>query len=537
MWDHYRRSLYRAPEVGMTLDFSRVDFTPDYLAGMADSVASAADAMEALESGALANATENRMVGHYWLRAPDLAPTEDITQAIEREIAAVEQFAQDLRYGTFRGADGAFKHIIHVGIGGSALGPQLVCDALGDDRGLPQMHFLDNGDPAGVDRLLRRLDGKLGRTLVSIASKSGWTPTPMQVLQELQHAYEQASLNFGQHVVATTMPRTALDECAAGEGWRARFRIWPWVGGRTSVTSVVGLLPAALLGVDIRAFLRGAAQVDELTRQRDPMRNPAMLLALAWHQIGRGKGEKDMVILPYKDRLSLFPRYVQQLVMESVGKKVNRRGEIVYQGFTVYGNKGSTDQHAYVQQLRDGPANFFATFIHVEQDRVGPSCEVAPGLTLEDYLFGHLEGTRNAFYERGRESITISLRRLDPSSLGALIALYERAVGLYAEFIDVNAYDQPGVDKDAASGVVELQQLAMTHLRNSPSPQSVEEIAVAIQRQGEEETLYKILTRLAIDPRRGVLHVGDSEAFGSEGDVTRFQGSCDPVENSKESAS
>src|SRR5213595_3433125 len=113
--------------------------------------------------------------------------------------------------------------------------------------------------------------------------------------------------------------------------------------------------------------------MDQLTRADVVEQNAAMLLALMWFYAGEGKGMKDMVILPYKDRLALFSRYLQQLVMESLGKERDREGRVVHQGIAVYGNKGSTDQHAYVQQLRDGVANFFVTFIEVLKDARGPS--------------------------------------------------------------------------------------------------------------------------------------------------------------------
>ncbi len=139
-----------------------------------------------------------------------------------------------------------------------------------------------------------------------------------------------------------------------------------------------------------------------------------------------------MVILPYKDRLALFSRYLQQLVMESLGKERDLDGAVVHQGIAVYGNKGSTDQHAYVQQLRDGVPNFFATFIEVLRDRDGQSLEVDPGVTAGDYLHGFLLGTRRALYENGRASMTITVDAVTPRTVGMLIALYERAVGLYA---------------------------------------------------------------------------------------------------------
>src|SRR5204862_1383957 len=134
-----------------------------------------------------------------------------------------------------------------------------------------------------------------------------------------------------------------------------------------------------------------------------------MMLALMWHDAGNGRGEKDMVILPYKDRLMLFSKYLQQLVMESLGKERDLDDKVVNQGIAVYGNKGSTDQHAYVQQLRDGVNNFFATFIEVRKGAPAPQVEVEPGTRCGDFLQGFLRGTRKALYENGRESVTISI--------------------------------------------------------------------------------------------------------------------------------
>jgi len=174
-------------------------------------------------------------------------------------------------------------------------------------------------------------------------------------------------------------------------------------------------------------------------------------------------------------------RYLQQLVMESLGKEHDRAGRAVHQGIAVYGNKGSTDQHAYVQQLRDGLHNFFVTFIQVLRDREGDALLVEPDVTSGDYLFGFLMGTRRALADKGRGSILITLDELSARSLGALIALYERAVGLYAEMIDVNAYHQPGVEagKKAAGEVLELQQSLLAALRRDRSPRTAEALAAA----------------------------------------------------------
>jgi glucose-6-phosphate isomerase len=141
-----------------------------------------------------------------------------------------------------------------------------------------------------------------------------------------------------------------------------------------------------LQGLDIDALLAGAKACDEVTRSTQTSRNPAALLAAMWFHAGGGRGAKDMVVLPYKDRLELFSKYLQQLIMESLGKELDRNGKVVNQGLAVYGNKGSTDQHAYVQQLRDGLNNFFVTFIEVLRDRDGASLAVEPGVTSGDYL-------------------------------------------------------------------------------------------------------------------------------------------------------
>src|SRR5438105_11622246 len=227
-----------------------------------------------------------------------------------------------------------------------------------------------------------------------------------------------------------------------------------------------------------------------------------MLLALMWFYAGNGRGEKDMVVLPYKDRLLLFSRYLQQLVMESLGKERDLDGRKVNQGIAVYGNKGSTDQHAYVQQLRDGVNNFFVTFIEVRKGRAGKSIEVEPGATSADFLEGFLRGTRTALFESGRDSITVSVPEVTPAAVGALIALYERAVGFYASLVNINAYHQPGVEagKKAAGAVIELQRKLLARLRSERrEPRTAEELAAAIGAPDEVETVFKVLEHLAVN--------------------------------------
>jgi glucose-6-phosphate isomerase len=235
--------------------------------------------------------------------------------------------------------------------------------------------------------------------------------------------------------------------------------------------------------------------------------NAVMLLAVMWYHAGNGKGQKDMVVFPYKDRLALFTKYLQQLVMESLGKEKNLAGEIVHQGIAVYGNKGSTDQHSYVQQLSEGVLNFFVTFVEVRNDRRGARFEVEDGITSGDYLEGFLRGTRSALYEKGRESITMSIPEVNAFYIGALIALYERAVGFYGSLVNINAYDQPGVEagKKAASKLLELQKQVRAQL--SDKGKTAEQIARSVD--ADPEDVFHSLRHLASNDLR--INVGTAD--------------------------
>jgi glucose-6-phosphate isomerase len=219
-----------------------------------------------------------------------------------------------------------------------------------------------------------------------------------------------------------------------------------------------------------------------------------------------------MVVLPYKDRFELFSKYLQQLVMESLGKELDLDGKVVHQGLAVYGNKGSTDQHAYVQQLRDGVANFFAVFIEVLKDRDGASLEVESGATSGDFLSGFFLGTRSALYESGRASLTLTVPDASAFTVGMLIALFERAVGLYASLIHINAYHQPGVEagKKAAASVLGLQRQAVAHLAAHPErAYSADALATALGQPDAAEMVFKICTHLAAN-HRGVKNASDT---------------------------
>ncbi len=496
-WERYKKYLCVCPSIGLKLDISRMSISDDYLERMEPGMQKAYKAMIELEAGSIANPDENRMVGHYWLRSPDRAPTDEIRQEIRDTIQAIKDFVFSVHAGKIYPRKRArFTHLLSIGIGGSALGPQFIANALGNQSDKMKPLFIDNTDPDGIDRVLSSIGNDLDNTLTIVISKSGGTIETRNGMIEVAAAYKKAGLSFERHAVAVTGVGSNLDNIAKSGGWLHRFPMWDWIGGRTSLMSAVGLLPAALQGIYIDGVLKGAALCDEITRDTNTLSNPAALLALAWYHATKGRGEKDMVILPYKDRLMLFPKYLQQLVMESLGKETDLSGKIVNQGIAVYGNKGTTDQHAYVQQLRDGVNNFFTTFIGVLHDRDAPSVEVEPGVTSGDYLSAYLQGTRSALYEKNRDSITIMIEKLDAQSVGALIALYERAVGFYAALINVNAYHQPGVEagKKMAGAIIRLQLDAIDFIRkNTGKAFTAEEVAKAVNAGEHVESVFTIL--------------------------------------------
>ena len=710
LWQRYQDYLCVHPSVGLVLDISHMKFPHQYLEEMTSPMQNAFAKMNALENGCIANPHENRMVGHYWLRHPALAPSRRIQTAIEKNISEIKNFAGKIHAGILHSPTGkSFQKILLVGIGGSALGPQFIHQALGVSENRMAFYCLDNTDPDGMDLLFGEIGPDLSETLVLVISKSGRTIETRNGMLEVEAAYRRVGLQFAGHAVAITGSGSALEEKALTEGWLDVFPIWDWVGGRTSLFSSVGLLPACLEGIEIDGLLTGAANMDQITRQADVRQNPSALLALMWYYAGEGKGNKNMVILPYKDRLAFLSRYLQQLIMESLGKEKNLSGEVVHQGITVYGNKGSTDQHAFVQQLREGAPDFFVTFVQVLQERIPlpssdgekriplpsndeensislpskdgksiplpwregsgegekggsplksqdqerippsssdgekrippsssdgekriplsssdsekripssscdgekrtppsssyeekrippsssdgekriplpwregsgegekggsplksqdqeriplPSCdgekripssssdgekrippssndgekriplpwregpgvrcrgegekacfplkslEVESSVTTGDFLQGFLLGTEEALYDNDRESMTITLDAVNASTIGALLALFERAVGFYASLVQINAYHQPGVEagKKAASTVLDLQSKILQYLKSHSGRYfTLEEITAAIDHPDDCRTSFKILEYLTRNER------------------------------------
>ncbi|NLF17356.1 MAG: glucose-6-phosphate isomerase [Lentisphaerae bacterium] len=408
--------------------------------------------MRDIENGAVKNPDEHRRVTHF---------TDRIAYPESALFRRVEAFAENVRQRCESGRGQPVEAVIVNGIGGSALGPQLLQFACHgpawnerspqERRFYPRLYFLDNTDSAGLADALAVVRPQT--TMVVTISKSGGTQETRNNLVALQQAYAAVGEPFARHAVAITQRGSKLDRQAQAERWLARFPMAESIGGRTSETSIVGHLPAALTGIPFRELLAGACHMDALTREPDPRRNPAYQLAIAWYLAGHGRGDRNMVVVPYADRLVLLSRYLQQLVMESLGKARDLDGRLVFQGLNVFGNKGGTDAHAYIQQLNDGRDDFFVTFIEILRDPL--QADVDDGLTMGDYLHAFRQGLANALTAKGRQVINLTLEELTPFSLGLIIALYERAVAYYAELIGINAFHQPGVEAyKKASGAV-----------------------------------------------------------------------------------
>lgn len=492
------RSFGLQTAAGVTIDFERLRLPANLLQRHATIIDAAMAEMRALEAGEIVNHDEGWQTGHYWLRAPELAPAA-YRDPIRDTIAGIKAFAND----QFRGK---FRNILWIGIGGSGLGPQMLYDALREPGKTPLMVYFDNTDPAGFHRALAEIanNGGLQQTLTVVVSKSGGTKETRNGMLVAQQAYQRAGVEFAPRFVAITREQSELDRTAASEGWLRRFPMWDWVGGRTSVMSAVGLLPASLAGFDIDRFLAGAREMDQATRGTDSASNAALVMAAAWHSLISERGIHNLVVLPYCDSLTLLGKYLQQLIMESIGKEE--------QGLAVLGNKGSTDQHSFVQQLRDGRRDFFVTFLRVLDPQV--DWEVEPGITAGDYLAAFQEGTEEALSDAGRPSMRLTIERMDAYALGALIALFERTVGFYASLVGINAYHQPGVEagKKAADAILGVQRRLVERLKAAGnSAVSARELA-----RDAKTTLgrvHDILGRLAVRKASSVTRDAKSDSY------------------------
>ncbi|UDQ99042.1 glucose-6-phosphate isomerase [Lentisphaerota bacterium WC36G] len=485
---------------GFSINFAGMKFSEQSLENMNDKLSRAFTEMKKLEAGEIKNPDENRQVTHF---------TDRIEYPKSELFADVEQFVEDVRTGKITGSNGKkFEYAVINGIGGSALGPQLMQYAIngpyynelsGAKRNdYLKIYFLDNTDSSGFSDVTNIVN--LEQTLVVNISKSGGTQETKNNLLAFEDAYKTAGIDFTKHAVAITMLDSQLDKLAKGNNWLKVFEMAESIGGRTSETSIVGHLPAALSGVNFKKFLAGACYMDDWTRKENVLENPAAMLSAMWYIAGEGKGDKNMVIVPYSDRLLLLSRYFQQLIMESLGKEFDLDGKEVYQGINVFGNKGGTDAHAFIQQLNDGRDDFFVTFIESLEDTM--KLPVEGTITMGDYLHGFQAGLSAALRNKGRQVMSITIERVDEFNLGMIIALYERATAMYAEYININAFHQPGVQayKLASSDIINLIIKVEKDLETlKGSSKTATEIAAALGCADNEVNVANILNKLSLN--------------------------------------
>jgi len=395
--------------------------------------------------GAVRSRAENGESGFYRLASQ---------QSVVGEIAA---FAE--------GVGQAHEDVIVLGIGGSALGTRALLSALRgpswnewDDEAreyFPRLTVLDNVDPTVIANVLRRVDPR--RALVNVVSKSGNTAETLAQYLVVRRWLEDAlGPAAARHLVFTTDPeRGALREIASRDQI-ATLSVPPDVGGRFSVLSPVGLLPLALVGVDISGLLAGAAEAVEQAGTDDLLANPAALYAGLLWAADTGLGAHLQVVMPYSDRLRDFTAWYCQLWAESLGKRLDRRGALIHSGPTPLGAVGATDQHSLVQLFIEGPFDKVITFLTVDDpgaDLAIPEFEdlpeaaaYLPGHTMGHLLQAEYRATREALSREGRMNLTIRLPDLSPRSVGRLVMFYQLAVGYAGAWYGVNPFDQPGVE-------------------------------------------------------------------------------------------
>jgi glucose-6-phosphate isomerase len=363
------------------------------------------------------------------------------------------------------GVGQAFDHVLVLGIGGSALGMKALLNALKrpgwnelDDEGrefFPRLTVLDNVDPTSVAEVLRRMDPR--RALVNVISKSGGTAETMAQYLVVRRWLEDAlGSKAAGHMVFTTDPeKGVLREIARREGIAA-LEVPPAVGGRFSVLSPVGLLPAALVGIDIEGLLAGARRALVKAESEHLLQNPAALYAALHWTADTTLGARIHVLMPYTDRLREFAEWYRQLWAESLGKARDRRGQDVHLGPTPVGAVGATDQHSQVQLFMEGPFDKVVTFMALDrfpEDLPIPGGEGLPpdlaylgGKSLAGLLQAEYQATAAALARMGRMNCSLHLEELTPAALGEAIMFFQIATGYAGVWYGVDPFDQPGVE-------------------------------------------------------------------------------------------
>jgi glucose-6-phosphate isomerase len=356
----------------------------------------------------------------------------------------------------FREVDGKFEYLAILGIGGSALGTRCIVDALCTPAARAKVFVLDNVDPAMLDDFEKSVN--LEKTLFVVVSKSGGTPeTVAQYFYFRSRMEEVMGKEWKKQFVVVTDPEKGfLREVVKSEGLKS-FDVPPEIGGRFSVLSAVGLLPAGLLGVDIREMLRGARQALESQKM-------ALELAAVQYLLQRERGVVMTVMMPYSSRLSTFSDWYVQLLSESIGKEKDLDGETVHTGITPVKAVGVTDQHSQVQLFTSGPFDKFVVFLEVEEAGIDMTIPIVTsentssgrdsakdfsylhGVSFQKLLNTEKQATEQALTQYHRANATVKIHEVDAAALGELFVFFEMSVAFLGELYRINTFDQPGVE-------------------------------------------------------------------------------------------
>ena len=499
--DPQRFSRYSAKLDDFLFDYSKCAVNDAVLDGLE---ALAKDAgvekkRDAMFAGAIINITEERAVLHTALRnranTPVLVDGEDVMPDVNGVLDAMGAFADGIRSGSLKGATGkAITDVVNIGIGGSDLGPVMATLALAPFHDGPRLHFVSNIDGAHIADTLKLLDAET--TLFIVASKTFTTIETMTNAATARKFIADAlgDAAVGSHFCAVS---TALDKVAAfGIGAERVFGFWDWVGGRYSIWSAIGLpLMIAIGKENFAEFLAGGHAVDNHFRAAPVRENIPMLLGLIGYYHRNVLGYPSRAILPYDQRLSRFPAYLQQLDMESNGKSVTMDSTPVegQTGPVVWGEPGTNGQHAFYQLIHQGttiiPAEFMiAANGHEKSLRHQHQLLIANCLAQSEALMkgrtlaeakaqltakGMDEAKADKIaphrvFSGNRPSITMVYDSLTPFSFGRLVALYEHRVFVEGVLFNINSFDQWGVElgKELATGllpVVEGKESAAGH--------------------------------------------------------------------------
>lgn len=456
--DPSRNAQLQLNLAGLHFDFSKQWVTKPALNALFDLAAECQvmSKAQAMFAGEPVNFTENRAALHTLLRQPSNTPGLEAVQSVRSAQRQMSDFTTAVRTGQWRGCSGKpINDIVHIGIGGSHLGPALVVQALAASPS-PRLnaHFVANIDAHALFSILARLDPET--TLFIIASKSFTTLETRINAQSARSWFLERTARpdaIAQHFVAVS-----TNEAEAGRFGIPRenlFPLWDWVGGRYSLWSPVGLPIALTLGMDtFNALLAGAREVDDHFLDASPSENVPLLCALLATWNNNFLGAATLAVLCYDERLALLPEYLQQLEMESNGKRVNRAGEVVdhHTMGVLWGGLGTRGQHAYHQLLHQGTRAYAADFMLVGRDdrgahehhrwllanALGQSQAMAIGQTSAAEPHKDVPGNH--------PTSTIVLDALAPRQIGALLAVYEHKVFCQGAIWDINSFDQWGVE-------------------------------------------------------------------------------------------